>query len=137
MMFSKNIILTYNFLLNWPSPAITKITWSYAHMTVNLRKRQYLAMKIQIEASLHIYLDDVHHHNLSDRIGLYILKRQQNFTSTFVALTTVWTLFRALACTVQLTTSSMLGVYDIHLLLARYMLYINYQVYMPWLFLLF
>ena len=33
-----------------------------------------------------MYLDDVHHHNLSDRIRLYILKRQQNFISTFLAL---------------------------------------------------
>ena len=40
-----------------------------------------LAMKIQIEGCLHTYLDDVYHHNLSDRIRLYILKRQQNFIS--------------------------------------------------------
>ena len=45
-----------------------------------------IAMKIQIEGCLHTYLDDVHHHNLSDRIRLYILKRRQNFISTFLPL---------------------------------------------------
>ena len=41
---------------------------------------------IHHQGCLRTYLDDVHHHNLSYGIRLYILKRQQNFTSTYLAL---------------------------------------------------
>ena len=57
--------------------------WSYTHMALNLRKWYHLAKKIQIEGMLTSYLDDVHHHNLSEWSRLYILKREQNFASTF------------------------------------------------------